>query len=264
MPIQNREFRISNKELRISKFLCARLFVVFFALGGSFVIGVEGLRGEEIRWYEWGEKPFQVAEKEDKLILLDLTAVWCHWCHVMDRETYENSEVALLINERFVPIRVDADRRPDVNDRYLSGGWPTTAFLTPTGEKIFARTYVPPEEMKSLLIQLSDFYKTHRDSIYQEIAAFRKEQQVRKKTASENTKLSEEIVNEILLSLEESFDTTYGGFGFRPKFPNSNALKLAFFQYHKTRKGGFLQIARKTLDGMRKGLYDKEGRFSIQ
>jgi uncharacterized protein YyaL (SSP411 family) len=238
---------------------CGFSFVFSLAL----VIGVGAVSGEEINWYGWGEEPFQVAEKEDKLILLDITAVWCHWCHVMDRETYDNPQVAKLINDLFVPIRVDADRRPDVNDRYLSGGWPTTAFLTPAGDKIYARTYVPPDEMKKLLLQINEFYKTHRDSIYNEIGEFRKKQEEERrakaeKGESDNLTLSREIVKAVLSSLLENFDEKYGGFGFRTKFPNSKALELALFQYHKKGDENFLEIATKTLDGMREGLYDKE------
>jgi uncharacterized protein YyaL (SSP411 family) len=254
------ELRISNKEYRITKFLRVRLLLAICLL---FVTGIADASSEGIKWHEWGEKPFQVAEKEDKLILLDITAVWCHWCHVMDRETYENPQVAKLINDLFVPIRVDADRRPDVNDHYLSGGWPTTAFLTPTGDKIYARTYVPPDDMKKLLLQINDFYKTHRDSIYNEIAQFRKKQEEERKAEvekreSEKTPLSREVVKTVLSSLEENFDEKYGGFGFRTKFPNPRALELALFQYHKKGDEKFLEIATKTLDGMREGLYDKE------
>lgn len=224
----------------------------------SFVIWAGMVDAEGIHWYDWGREPFDVAQKEDKLILLDLTAVWCHWCHVMDRETYENPEIARLINERFVPIRVDADRRPDVNDRYLSGGWPTTAFLTPGGEKIFARTYVPPEEMKSLLLQISEFYKSNRDSIEKEIASFYVKEEERRKKEAIPSRLSEETVEEILKSIMESFDSTYGGFGFKPKFPAPKSLELSLYYYHKGKDRRFLEIVRKSLDRMRQGLYDKE------
>ena len=103
---------------------------------------------------EWGEAAFAQAQAEDKPILLDIGAVWCHWCHVMDRESYENAETAKIINDHFVAVKVDRDERPDVDTRYQAavsaisgqGGWPLTAFLTPEGKPYFGGTYFPPED----------------------------------------------------------------------------------------------------------------------
>src|SRR5213076_2552631 len=97
-------------------------------------------RAAEIAWRPWGEKAFQEAQVADKPVLLAISAVWCHWCHVMDETSYSDPEVIRLINERYVPIRVDNDERPDVNRRYNMGGWPTTAFLTPDGEIVHGGT----------------------------------------------------------------------------------------------------------------------------
>ncbi|MBI2982976.1 MAG: thioredoxin domain-containing protein, partial [Chloroflexi bacterium] len=91
-------------------------------------------RAHEIHWREWGPDAFRQAKEQDKPILLGISAVWCHWCHVMDETSYSDDEVIRLANERYVPIRVDNDQRPDVNRRYNLGGWPTTAFLSPDGE----------------------------------------------------------------------------------------------------------------------------------
>ena len=109
---------------------------------------------QPVNWMEWGEEAFALAQKEDKPILLDIGAVWCHWCHVMDRESYENAETAKLINEHFVAVKVDRDERPDVDTRYQAavssisgqGGWPLTAFLTPEGKPYFGGTYFPPDD----------------------------------------------------------------------------------------------------------------------
>ncbi len=91
-------------------------------------------RAHEIRWREWGEEAFAEAKQQDKPILLSLSAVWCHWCHVMDETSYSDPGVISYINEHYIPVRVDNDQRPDINARYNMGGWPTTAFLTPDGE----------------------------------------------------------------------------------------------------------------------------------
>ena len=111
-------------------------------------------RHQPVQWHPWGDDAFARAKAEDKPILLDIGAVWCHWCHVMDRESYENAETAALINEHFVAIKVDRDERPDVDARYQAavqaisgqGGWPLTAFLTPDGHPYFGGTYFPNDE----------------------------------------------------------------------------------------------------------------------
>jgi len=111
---------------------------------------------QPIDWYEWNENAFARAETEDKPILLDIGAVWCHWCHVIDRESYENPEIASIINELFVPVKVDRDERPDVDSRYQAaisaisgqGGWPLTGFLMPDGRPFYGGTYFPPEDQQ--------------------------------------------------------------------------------------------------------------------
>src|SRR6266403_3389297 len=109
---------------------------------------------QPIQWHEWGEEAFATAQRENKPILLDIGAVWCHWCHVMDRESYDDAELAQIVNERFVAVKVDRDERPDIDSRYQvavsaisgQGGWPLTAFLTPDGKPFYGGTYFPPSE----------------------------------------------------------------------------------------------------------------------
>ena len=109
---------------------------------------------QPVNWHPWGEAAFARAQAEDKPILLDIGAVWCHWCHVMDRESYEDGAVAAIINEHFVAVKVDRDERPDVDARYQAavsaitgqGGWPLTAFLTPDGRPYFGGTYIPRDD----------------------------------------------------------------------------------------------------------------------
>src|SRR5712664_4254801 len=127
---------------------------------------------QPIQWNEWGEEAFATAQRENKPILLDIGAVWCHWCHVMDRESYEDPEVARIVNELFVAVKVDRDERPDIDSRYQAavsaisgqGGWPLTAFLTPDGKPFYGGTYFPPSEQyrrpsfKRVLLAISDAY----------------------------------------------------------------------------------------------------------
>jgi uncharacterized protein YyaL (SSP411 family) len=109
---------------------------------------------QPIRWHEWGAEAFAAAQRENKPMLLDIGAVWCHWCHVMDRESYDDPEIAAIVNEHFIAVKVDRDERPDIDSRYQAavqavsgqGGWPLTAFLTPDGKPFYGGTYFPPRK----------------------------------------------------------------------------------------------------------------------
>ena len=110
---------------------------------------------ESIAWRDWNEESFEAAKTEDKPVLLTLGATWCHWCHVMDQTSYSDERVIGLVNSRFIPVRVDVDQRPDISLRYNQGGFPSVAFLTGSGEFITGRPYTPPDEMLTLLQQVS-------------------------------------------------------------------------------------------------------------
>ena len=134
-------------------------------------------RHQPVQWQPWGAEAFARAQSEDKPILLDIGAVWCHWCHVMDRESYENPEIAALINKLFIAVKVDRDERPDVDARYQAavsaisgqGGWPLTAFLTPDGRPYFGGTYMPPDDRYGrpgfgrVLTTMADVWQKRRD-----------------------------------------------------------------------------------------------------
>ena len=135
---------------------------------------------QPVEWREWSDAAFGAARRADKPILLDIGAVWCHWCHVIDRESYENAEIAALINEHYIAIKVDRDERPDIDARYQTaisaltgqGCWPLTAFLTPEGKPFYGGTYFPPDDqfgrpgMKRLLQAVAHNYRTHRADIH--------------------------------------------------------------------------------------------------
>ncbi len=217
-------------------------------------------RANEIRWREWGESAFQEAREQDKPILLDLSAVWCHWCHVMDETTYSDPEIIQILNDHFIPIRVDNDQRPDVNRRYNLGGWPTTALLTPDGEILTGGTYVPAEQMRTLLPQVRDAFKQSKQQIQEkvkEIALERAESQ-RARAAAKGT-LSQEIVNHVLKEILNHFDSLYGGLGHEPKFPQTEAFELVLAKYFEERDPVLLSVVTLTLNKMASGgMYDQE------
>src|SRR3974390_1137222 len=124
----------------------------------AFPLSPRPNRAHEIGWRPWSEAVFEEARREDKPILLSISAVWCHWCHVMDETTYSSERVIDLIRDRYVPVRVDNDVRPDINQRYNMGGWPTTAFLTPSGDILTGGTYLPPDEMTNALGRIASYY----------------------------------------------------------------------------------------------------------
>ena len=119
----------------------------------------------KIQWQSWTEETFRQAKDQDKLILLDLTAVWCHACHVMDETTYQDPTIAQLLNQKFIPIKVDTDQRPDVESRYRNGGWPTTSILLPTGEILFQANLLGPEELLEALLASEEMYREQKEDL---------------------------------------------------------------------------------------------------
>src|SRR4029079_13429867 len=176
-------------------------------------------RASEIAWNQWSHEAFERAQRDDKPVLLGISAVWCHWCHVMDETSYSDSDVIQLINERFVAIRVDNDQRPDINARYNMGGWPTTAFLTPAGEVMAGMTYIPPDQMRDVLNQVSAYYKDNKASIEEKIAQLteNRERAAAPDDGGEDA-LSDQILRDVLHAAQDGYDPVFGGFGNEPKF----------------------------------------------
>jgi len=208
---------------------------------------------QKINWQEWNKETFEKAAKENKPILLDIHGVWCHWCHVMDQTSYSDEEVIEIINKNFVPIKADTDKKPDVNKRYNQGGWPSTVFLTPTGQIITGATYVPVDSLKDMMFGVIETFKNikHQDIVLKN----------KKLIIDNNIKLDNKIIGNMMEDMLGNLDFDYGGFGMQPKFPMSDAIKLAFNQYNKSKKKDYLIIAKLTLDNM-KGIFDDiEGGF---
>lgn len=195
---------------------------------------------QPVKWHEWGEEAFSLSAEENKPILLDIGAVWCHWCHVMDRESYENEETANIINEHFIAVKVDRDERPDVDTRYQAavsaisgqGGWPLTAFLTPEGKPYFGGTYFPPDDrhgrpgLPRVLRTMAEAFHKRRDEVNESagsvMAAIEHNESFMGRVGNPGPELVAKLVNAIL----KQFDARSGGFGSQPKFPHSGAIDL--------------------------------------
>ena len=219
-----------------------------------------------VRWREWGEEAFAEARAQDKPILLDIGAVWCHWCHVMDTGipgdpqhtgTYSHPEVQKRIQENFIPVKVDNDRRPDVNARYNMGGWPTTAFLTPDGDTLYGETYVPPARMVALLDYMSNIWRTQKDGVSEQTAQMRAQRQADEQTAPASA-LDPATAPTVIRAIMGQSDSVHGGFGTQPKFPHPDAVLLAVEQSALTGDAELRDVALKTMRGMANGgMYDK-------
>jgi uncharacterized protein YyaL (SSP411 family) len=227
---------------------------------------------QPVDWHEWGEEAFAHARAEGKPILLDIGAVWCHWCHVIDRESYENPEIAAMINQFYVPVKVDRDERPDVDSRYQSaisaisgqGGWPLTAFLTPDGKPFFGGTYFPPEDamgrpgFKRILLGIAEAFKTRRAEVDSSAKAL--EEAVAKAEVFHTARgeFDAGVVDSVLESALHLFDEAHGGFGGAPKFPHASAIDLLLERYQSSRDPRLLDVVERSLTAMAEGgVYDQ-------
>ncbi len=217
-------------------------------------------RAAEIAWMSWGDDAFARAAKEDKPILLSISAVWCHWCHVMDETSYSDPAVIETINRRFVPVRVDNDRRPDVNARYNMGGWPTTAFLTPDGATLTGATYLPPQQMVRALDQIADFYVEQKGEIAERVVTSREDDTL---APSRGTPFSAAMVDRLVEVLAQAYDQEYGGFGDAPKFPQPEVHEFLLSEWSVTGDQRLHDMVARTMLAMtRGGMYDHvEGGF---
>lgn len=195
---------------------------------------------QPVDWKEWGEEAFAQALREDKPILLDIGAVWCHWCHVMDRESYENAETAQVINQYYVAVKVDRDERPDVDARYQAavasisgqGGWPLTAFLTPEGKPYFGGTYFPPDDrhgrpgLKRVLLTMAEAFHKRRDEVNESAGSVMNAIEHNESFMGRSGNPGPELVAKLVNGVLKQFDARSGGFGSQPKFPHSGAIDL--------------------------------------
>src|SRR6185312_15482676 len=227
---------------------------------------------QPVNWHQWGTEAFERAKREDKPVLLDIGAVWCHWCHVMDRESYEDPELAAIVNEHFVAIKVDRDERPDVDSRYQAavqsisgqGGWPLTAFLTPDGRPYFGGTYFPRGDrygrpgFERVLLTMADVWKTRRDEAVESADSVFAAIEHGEAFDGREGSLSLGIVDKLLTSTVGQFDPRNGGFGSQPKFPHPAMLDLLIDAAGRTGDEAARQAATVTLARMAcGGVYDQ-------
>jgi uncharacterized protein len=221
---------------------------------------------QPVHWLPWGKEAFALAKQQDKPVLLDIGAVWCHWCHVIDRESYDDPALAEVINQHFVPVKVDRDERPDVDARYQlavqaltgQGGWPLTAFLTPEGKVFFGGTYFPPDDkygrpgFGTVLQRIREAWRdrredllAHGEHLHQELA--------RHGERTSPGQLREGLVDEAIASMAKQADLVNGGFGTAPKFPHPSATDLLLARWARSREPFVQAVLATTLDGMAQG-----------
>ena len=228
-----------------------------------------------VDWYQWGEEALARAREEDKPILLSIGYAACHWCHVMEHESFEDEVTAALMNEQFVCIKVDREERPDLDSIYMDavvamtghGGWPLTVFLTPEGEPFLGGTYFPPEprhgmpSFQQVLVAVSDLYRERRGDVDHRARVLIDALEQAAASAPSGEPLTESLLIQATQRLEELFDPEWGGFGRAPKFPPASVLELLL-------RRGKVEPTTKTLDCMAAGgMYDLVGggfhRYSV-
>jgi uncharacterized protein YyaL (SSP411 family) len=229
--------------------------------GGEFHFSPRPNRAAEINWHPWSEAAFEEAKQTGRPILLSISAVWCHWCHVMDETTYSHPGIIDLINREYVPVRVDNDVRPDINQRYNMGGWPSTAFLTASGDILTGATYLPPDQMADALGKVAGYYRTNQTDIATRVLEARK--RASSSVARSAGSLDDGLIDSILGSAAAAYDPEYGGFGNAPKFPQTDAILLLLEQSQLRSDPQLRRMAVHTLEKMAGGgTYDHvEGGF---
>jgi hypothetical protein len=228
-----------------------------------------------VDWYPWGDEAFAKARTEDKPILLSVGYAACHWCHVMEHESFEDAATAEVMNERFVSVKVDREERPDVDALYMDavvsltgqGGWPMTVFLTPEGEPFLGGTYFPPEprhglpSFRQVLSAVSDAYRERRDDVVRQAQALTDSVRASARLDASREPLTGALLDDAVRALRQGFDRRWGGWGGAPKFPQASTLEFLL-------RRGETEMTERTLDGMALGgMYDLLGggfhRYSV-
>ncbi len=235
-----------------------------------------------VDWHPWGDEALKKAQAENKPILLSIGYSACHWCHVMEKESFENEAIAELMNDNFVNIKVDREERPDLDEIYMNavqmltgrGGWPMTMFLTPEGKPFFGGTYFPPEDrhgmpgFPKILRAVAQAYKEKAQEVAESVEKILEALNRATTVAESERPFSPEIVIESADKLSQAYDKEHGGFGRAPKFPNVGVFDLFLRAYRKSNNQGFLELIVHTLTQMAEGgIYDHLGggfhRYSV-
>jgi uncharacterized protein len=235
-----------------------------------------------VDWHPWGEEALEKSRSQDKPILLSVGYAACHWCHVMEHESFENEAIAQLMNDHFVCIKVDREERPDIDTIYMNavqmmtghGGWPMTVFLTPELKPFYGGTYYPPVDRQGMpgfprvLLAMSEAYQTKREDVASSADSITAELQKTNRFYPNNDMLTSEVFNDAYNALYAGFDKTYGGFGRAPKFPPSMALMFLLRYHQRTNTPEAMHMVEVTLHRMANGgMYDHLGggfaRYSV-
>ena len=227
-----------------------------------------------VDWYAWGDEALAKAREEDKPILLSIGYSACHWCHVMERESFENEEIAALMNENFINIKVDREERPDLDQIYMNavqlmtrhGGWPMTVFLTPEGIPFYGGTYFPPEDRYNMpgfpriLTAIAEAYRTKPDEVAETAVSMLGELRRMDIARESGESISTEMLDTAFQQIARNYDERYGGFGAAPKFPAPMTLEFLLRVYHRTGNERALEMVTHTSRRMAEGgMYDQLG-----
>lgn len=221
-----------------------------------------------VNWYPWGEEAFSAAKRDDKPIFLSIGYSTCHWCHVMEQESFDNPDIARLINRFFISIKVDRELRPDIDETYMNavmmiaghGGWPMSSFLTPDGDPFHGGAYYPPERFSELLHRLDELWQTRRDYVIEH--ARRVAAAVAQVSASRGKarQIDGNAIQHAVMDTLDIYDELQGGFGQAPKFPNEVMLLLLLDWAERTGDKNVLNAVINTLDAIaRGGIHDQVG-----
>ena len=224
-----------------------------------------------VNWYSWGKDALQKAKEQDKPIFLSVGYSTCYWCHVMERESFEREDVAKILNDHFIAIKVDREERPEIDEQYMlatqlvtggAGGWPNSVWLTPDGRPWMAGTYFPREQFKQVLTQLAEIWKTRRPEVEQQ--ADQLAQAIQRIGSGQNVQsakpVNQQLVDQAIGALRQSFDARRGGFGGAPKFPPHGSLRLLIHEYRRTKDRATRNMLTRTLDAMAMGgMHDHVG-----
>ncbi|HEX6650370.1 MAG TPA: thioredoxin domain-containing protein [Pyrinomonadaceae bacterium] len=227
-----------------------------------------------VEWYPWGDEAFEKARSENKPVLLSIGYSACHWCHVMAHESFENDEIAKLMNENFVNIKVDREERPDLDQIYMNavqmmthhGGWPMTVFLTPEGVPFYGGTYFPPQDRYNMpgfprvLIGVAEAYRDRQDDIRETGTSLVNELRRLSETSGLDQPVEQELLDAAYTGIIRNYDSINGGFGGAPKFPPAMTLEFLLRTYARTGNSDALEIVSHTCQKMAEGgIYDQLG-----
>lgn len=227
-----------------------------------------------VEWYPWCQDAFEKARREDKLIFLSIGYSTCHWCHVMEKESFEDEEVAKILNERYVPVKVDREERPDIDSIYMticqaitgSGGWPLTVIITPDNKPVFVGTYFPKKQMSGrpglieILTHISNLWRKDKEKLQRNAETITKEIVSYFEKSKNDEKIDVKIIVFACEELKKRYDSVWGGFGSAPKFPTPHILSFLLRYWYRTNEKEVLDMVENTLIKMRLGgIYDHLG-----